>query len=106
MQSQIYEFGSFRISAVTRALQRDGVEIPLTGREFDTLWALVQRPGVPLSWTVFSLEVWKDANVTENNLRKQISSLRRKLGPDSNGNDYILTIPNQGYQLGASGVPA
>jgi DNA-binding winged helix-turn-helix (wHTH) protein len=102
MQNQIYEFGSFRISAVTRTLQRNGVEIPLTGREFDTLRALVQRPGVPLSWSVLSQEIWKDANVTENNLRKHVSSLRRKLGRDPEGNDYILTVPNQGYQFTAT----
>jgi Tol biopolymer transport system component/DNA-binding winged helix-turn-helix (wHTH) protein len=105
MENQIYEFGSFRISAVTRTLQLDGIEIPLTGREFDTLWALVRHPGGPLSRRALSEEVWKDANVTENNLRQQISSLRRKLGHDSDGNDYIVTIPNQGYQLAAEVVP-
>ncbi len=104
MENQIYEFGGFRISALTRTLWRDSVEIPLTGREFDTLWALVQHPGVPLSWRVLGAEVWKDANVTENNLRQQISSLRRKLGHDSNGKDYILTIANQGYQLASNVV--
>jgi DNA-binding winged helix-turn-helix (wHTH) protein/Tol biopolymer transport system component len=99
MENEIYEFGSFRISALTRKLCRNGVEIPLTGREFDTLWALVHHPGVPLSWDVLAQEIWKDTSVAENNLRKQISSLRRKLGPDVDGNDYILTVPNQGYQL-------
>lgn len=104
MENQIHEFGSFRISSLTRKLLRDGVEISLTGREFDTLWALIQHPGVPLTQSALSEEVWKGANVTENNLRRQISSLRRKLGPDSEGNDYILTIPNKGYQFVADVV--
>jgi DNA-binding winged helix-turn-helix (wHTH) protein len=105
MESQIYQFGSFCISALSRSLWRDGVEISLTGREFDTLWALVRHPGLPLSRSALSEEVWKDANVTDNNLRQQISSLRRKLGHDSDGVDYILTIPNQGYQLAAKVAP-
>jgi Tol biopolymer transport system component/DNA-binding winged helix-turn-helix (wHTH) protein len=105
MENQMFEFGGFRISAVTRTLKRDGVEIPLTGREFDTLWCFVRHPGVPLSWGALSQEVWKDANVSENNLRKQISSLRRKLGCGPDGNEFIRTISNQGYQLATKVVP-
>src|ERR1017187_3869212 len=101
MENQIYEFGSFRISAFTRTLWRDDVEIPLTGREFDTLWALVQRTGRPVLQDILIKEVWGNTTVTDSNLRHQVSALRRKLGKDVNGKDYILNIPNSGYQLAA-----
>jgi DNA-binding winged helix-turn-helix (wHTH) protein len=101
MENQIHEFGSFRISAFTRTLWRDGVEISLTGREFETLWALVQRPGIPVRQEILIKEVWGNTTVTDSNLRHQVSALRRKLGKDANGKEYILSIPNEGYQLAA-----
>lgn len=104
MPSQIYEFEDLQVAPAKRALFRRGVQVPLSGREFDTLWALVQRSGVPVHKDVFAKEVWPETVVSETNLRQQISALRRKLGKDAIGNEYILTIPNYGYQLAANVV--
>ena len=104
MPKQIYEFGDFRVLPVTRAVWRQGVQISLTGREFATLMVLVQRSGSPVPQDVLIKEVWRDTAVSDSNLRHHVSALRRKLGRDANGNDYILNIPNSGYQLAAEAV--
>jgi DNA-binding winged helix-turn-helix (wHTH) protein len=94
-----YEFGDFRVDPVARIVSRDGVPVHLTGREFDTLYALMQQPGSPVTRDVLLKEVWRDATITGGNLNRQISTLRRKLGKNVEGAEYIVTIPNHGYQL-------
>ena len=95
----IYEFADFRLDTVARVLRRGEKAVALTGREFDTLVALVQRAGEPMSRAELLAAIWGETYVSDDNLRKQISTLRQKLGKDATGNDYIVTVPNRGYQL-------
>ncbi len=104
MFRQAYEFDDFRISSVRRLVWRAGEQIHLSGREFDTLLALIQQAGTPIRGDVLTKEVWQDEADHAGNLRRQVSVLRRKLGKDANGNDYIRTIPNYGYQFASSVV--
>ena len=99
MDKETYEFADLRLDPLARVLLRDGMPVPLTGREFDTLLALVRRPGEPVSRKELSNAVWGDTFVSDDNLRKQISTLRQKLGRYTGDRDYIVTIPNRGYQL-------
>ena len=46
-----------------------------------------------------ALKAWPGANLSNDNVRQQISVLRNKLG-----RDVILTVPNRGYQLAATVV--
>lgn len=104
MAKQIYQFGDFRLDHVARALWRGNEKIALTGREFDVLLALVQRPGVPVEREVLIREVWPNVNVADGNLRQHIKALRKKLGNDAAGNAYIVTVSNRGYQFAANVV--
>ena len=45
--------------------------------------------------------VWKDTFVEESNLRFCIHALRKVLGKNAEGKDYIETIPKRGYRLTA-----
>jgi Tol biopolymer transport system component len=51
--------------------------------------------------------VWPDTAVQENNLARQVSSLRRALGQRPEEADYVLTVPGQGYRFvaGAREMP-
>jgi Tol biopolymer transport system component/DNA-binding winged helix-turn-helix (wHTH) protein len=91
------EFGPFHLDAANRLLMRDGEIVPLKPKVFDTLLALVEQPGQVLTKTELMNRIWPDTAVEENNLNQNISVLRKILGKDSSGQDYITTIPRRGY---------
>ncbi|HWY67355.1 MAG TPA: winged helix-turn-helix domain-containing protein [Terriglobales bacterium] len=94
---QIYEFGHFRIDPEERLLLRDGKPVPLTPKAFDTLVLLVENHGHLMKKDELMRRVWPDAFVEEVNLAQNISAIRRAL--DSNGEQYIETVPKAGYRL-------
>jgi len=63
-------------------LSRDGLSVPLTPKAFEILLVLVRNPGRVLKKDELIEEVWPDAFVDENNLPRNISSLRKALGED------------------------
>jgi DNA-binding winged helix-turn-helix (wHTH) protein len=97
MSDQYYDFGPYRLVPGSRELWRGTELVSLSGKEFDTLHALARRVGSPIDKNILLSEIWPDRQVDENNLTQQVRSLRRKLGKDEHGQDYIRTIPNQGY---------
>lgn len=75
-QSQIYEFGDFRIDASQRLLTKGNDEpLPLTPKVFDTLLYLVRHHGKVIEKDRMMREIWTDTIVEENNLSKNISIL-------------------------------
>jgi DNA-binding winged helix-turn-helix (wHTH) protein len=98
MSNQFHEFGPFRIDSAARVLWRGGERVPVTDKEFDTLFALVRRAGAVLDKDALLKEVWPDKPfIAENNLNQRIRGLRVKLGKDPAGEDYIRTIAGRGY---------
>jgi DNA-binding winged helix-turn-helix (wHTH) protein/TolB-like protein/Tfp pilus assembly protein PilF len=100
---QIYEFGQFRIDPDERLLLREGKPIPLTPKAFETLLALVENSGHVVKKDDLMRRVWPDAFVEEVNLAQNVSALRRAL--DTNGEQYIETVPKLGYRLIAKARP-
>ncbi|MEP6923507.1 MAG: tetratricopeptide repeat protein [Pyrinomonadaceae bacterium] len=100
LQSQIYEFGEFRIDAAKRLLLRDDDEIiPLTPKIFDTLLYLVQNNGKVIEKDELIGAIWTDTIVEENNLNKNISVLRGVLGEKPGEHRFIVTVPGHGYKF-------
>jgi TolB-like protein/DNA-binding winged helix-turn-helix (wHTH) protein len=98
--SGVYAFGEFRLDATTRLLERsDGSPVPLTPKVFDTLLFLVQHAGVVLDKERIMEAVWPDSIVEENNLNKNISTLRRVFGETPGSHRYIVTVPGRGYRF-------
>lgn len=89
------EIGDTRIDPATRSVQRDGVDIVLSGREWAVLDALASRPGAVLSRAQIEdkLYSWGD-EVSSNTVEVYIHGLRRKLGAD-----LIRTVRGVGYRL-------
>jgi TolB-like protein/Flp pilus assembly protein TadD len=98
----IYQFGPFRLEAGEHRLLRDGVEVTLQLKAFETLCVLVESPGRLLTKDDLLSQLWPDTMVEENNLNKVISLLRKALGDGPGGQCYIETVPRVGYRFAAS----
>ncbi len=97
--SKLYEFGAFRLDASERVLWRDEEMIVLPPKVFDTLWALVKEEGRVVSKSELMEAIWADAFVEESNLSQNVYTLRRALGVDEQGRQFIETIPRRGYRF-------
>lgn len=93
------EFGRFRILLRRRQLVADGVPIELGTRTFDLLLALLEADGSLVTKEELMSRVWPGIVVAEENLKVQISALRRALGEDR---DLIRTEFGRGYRFTAA----
>jgi pimeloyl-ACP methyl ester carboxylesterase len=90
-----YLFGNYVLDVDERRLLRDGDEIRLRSKLFDTLCVLVGNAGKLVRKDAFMESVWPDSVVEDNNLDYCISQLRKLLHPAK----FIETIPRHGYRF-------
>jgi pimeloyl-ACP methyl ester carboxylesterase/DNA-binding winged helix-turn-helix (wHTH) protein len=95
----VYEFGPFRLELKEHRLLRRGTRIPLTGKAFQTLRVLVEARGNLVSKHDLMTAVWPETSVEENNLDRNISTLRKALGEQSSGKPFIETVTRVGYRF-------
>jgi Tol biopolymer transport system component/DNA-binding winged helix-turn-helix (wHTH) protein len=100
--SKLYEFGSFRLNTAERVLLRDDELMVLPPKVFDTLLVLVEKEGRVVSKSELMEAIWADAFVEESNLSQNIYTLRRTLGVDEQGKQFIETVPRRGYRFAAA----
>ena len=93
------EFGRFRVLLRRRQLVADGVPIELGTRAFDLLLALLEADGSLVTKEELMSRVWPGIVVAEENLKVQISALRKALGEDR---DFIRTEFGRGYRFTAA----
>ena len=95
-----YVFGDFFLDAEKRLLRGSaGGTIPLTPKAFDTLHYLVSHSGKVIEKDELMSAIWPDTIVEENNLNKNISTLRRVLGENPSEHRFIATVPGKGYKF-------
>jgi Tol biopolymer transport system component/DNA-binding winged helix-turn-helix (wHTH) protein len=94
---EFYEFGDFCLDVKSRRLLRNGETISLTPKEFEVLLILVARGGELVAKNEILENVWAETFVEEATLTRNISWLRKKLGP--HGEKIIQTVPRLGYRL-------
>ena len=99
LSTRLYEFGAFRLDAVERVLWRGEELIVLPPKVFDTLWMLVKREGNVVSKSELMEAIWPGTFVEESNLSQNIYTLRRTLGVDEQGRQFIETVPRRGYRF-------
>ena len=97
--SVVYEFGPFRLELREHLLLRLGARIPITGKAFQTLRVLVEARGNLVSKQDLMTAVWPETSVEDNNLDRNISTLRKALGEQSSGRPFIETVPRVGYRF-------
>ncbi|TPJ36043.1 winged helix-turn-helix domain-containing protein [Mesorhizobium sp. B2-6-5] len=94
-----FAFGPFVLSPEAGTLLRQGVPVPVGYRALLLLIELVRHPGDVLAKTDLMDIAWPGTAVEESNLSVQIASLRKLLGPASDGIEWIATIPRIGYRF-------
>jgi Tol biopolymer transport system component/DNA-binding winged helix-turn-helix (wHTH) protein len=94
-----YTFGPYVLDPGRGILLRKGERVALTPRTLTLLEVLVARAGEVLGKDEVLRQVWGGAIVEENNLARQISSLRKALGETPGRHDYIVTVPGIGYRF-------
>jgi DNA-binding winged helix-turn-helix (wHTH) protein/tetratricopeptide (TPR) repeat protein len=94
-----FSFREFELDPLERRLLRAGEPIALTPKVFDTLVFLVERAGRLVSKEELIQGVWPRGFVDESNLTKHIWLIRRALGENDQGADFIETVPKVGYRF-------
>jgi adenylate cyclase len=93
-------FGPFILDPDRRSLARNGgAMVELGQRGCALLLALLRAGGEAVSKTALLDQVWPDTAVEEGNLTVQIAQLRKLMGQDAEGRDWIVTVPRVGYRL-------
>lgn len=96
-RARILEHGCLRIDPDRHRCFVEGLEVPLTAKEFGLLATLMGRPGRVLTRERLLDEVWgADITVTSRTIDTHLKRLREKLGP---GGDLIETVRGVGYRF-------
>jgi DNA-binding winged helix-turn-helix (wHTH) protein len=93
------EFGRFRLSVRQRRLLAGGVPVELGTRAFDILMVLIEAGGALVTHGELQSRVWPGIVVARDNLKVQISALRKALGADR---ELIRTENGRGYRFTAA----
>lgn len=97
-----YSFGPFRLVPSEHLLLREEMPVPLAPKAYELLLVLVKRHGHLASREELMQEIWPDSFVEEINLTVNISLLRKALGEQPDGRQYIATVPKRGYRFDAA----
>ncbi|HMV85048.1 MAG TPA: winged helix-turn-helix domain-containing protein [Blastocatellia bacterium] len=94
-----YGFGPFVADTTKCVLLRNGETVPLSLKAFEILLLLIERRGQVVEKDEILKRVWPNTVVEENNLARNISTLRKALDEHPNEHQYILTVPGRGYRF-------
>lgn len=84
----------------SRRVWRDGVEIRMSNKEFELLYALIRRPGQIVSRDELMREVWQTSFWTSaKTIDVHLGWVRRKLGDDTRRPTLITTIRGRGLRF-------
>jgi len=92
-------FGPFELNVAERSLRKANQVIPLGGRAYDILIALLENAGEVVGKAELIARAWPDVTVEEGSLRVHLSALRKALGDGQFGNKYIASVQGQGYSF-------
>lgn len=99
-QDLISVIGEITLDAGRRRVEKRGVEIHLTPKEFETLRYLMEHAGRPVRHERLLSSVWGPLYGTEREyLRVIINQLRKKIEADPSRPVYILTESHIGYRF-------
>jgi DNA-binding response OmpR family regulator len=92
--------GPLRVNTESRRAYLDGTELELTSKEFDLLALLMSKPDATFTREQIMASVW-DENYwgSTRTLDTHISTLRRKIGDDSDPPSLIVTVRGVGFRF-------
>ena len=98
---RVFEFGEFRLDEEEMLLSRGGEPVQLSPKALETLVVFLKNSGRILEKEWLMQMIWRDTFVEEANLAVNISTLRKILGEQRDGRQFIETIPRRGYRFSA-----
>lgn len=99
-ESQIIRCGTLSIDSRLRRVSRNGAEIALTPKEFDILCFLARNRGEVFTKEQIYQAVWEnDYLLDDSNIMAFIRKLRKKIEPNPDSPEYILTIWGISYKF-------
>lgn len=100
IRNHLFVFGQFRLDATEHLLYKQtGEVVPLKPKAVETLELLVVERGRLLTKNELLERLWPDVVVEESNLSQNIYLLRKVLGVNAEGLNYIETVPRRGYRF-------
>lgn len=99
MAEQNYEFGPFEFDGKRMVLLKNGLVIAIGQRGAALLNRLLKAEGQAVSKSDLMDAAWNAEFVEESNLTVQIAALRKSLGHNKQGQDWIATVQRVGYQF-------
>jgi TolB-like protein/Flp pilus assembly protein TadD len=99
MFSQRFVFGPFVFDVGRTTLSRDGMPLQVGHRGLAILQALLRARSQIVTKDELMDAAWPGAIVEESNLSVPVAALRKLLGRDSDGSDWIVTVPRVGYRF-------
>src|SRR5215813_7668710 len=101
-QAQRYlTFGNFVVDLKREELFKDGSRVKLPGKVYQTLVALLDRPGEVVSRDDLRVRLWPEGTHVnyDANVNTTVNKLRLALGDSPDKPIYVETIPRQGYSF-------
>lgn len=98
--NDVIQCGTLRIHTRSRKVTRDNTEILLTPKEYDILCFLARNQGEVFTKEQIYQAVWEnDYLLDASNIMAFIRKLRKKIEPNPDAPEYILTIWGIGYKF-------
>lgn len=94
-------FGPFIVDQQRQEVSRDGARIKLQAKVYQTLLALLEKPGEVVTREEVRMRLWPDDTHVnyDANVNTAVNKLRRALEDSSDEPPYIETISKKGYRF-------
>jgi TolB-like protein/DNA-binding winged helix-turn-helix (wHTH) protein len=102
----LYRLEDLLIDARARRVTRGGMDLGVTGRSFDLLFALLRAAPGLVSFDELLDTVWPGTVVGVETVTQRVKLLRQALGDDAERPRYILAVRGHGYRLATQPIPA
>jgi len=99
VQDEILTAGPIRLNVVTHVVEKDGIEIQLTPKEYQLLELFLRNPNQTLPRDLLIDRIWGfESDVNSNNLDALVRLLRKKI--DDDGDHHLIqNIRGVGYKI-------
>ena len=102
---EVYRFGDAELDFVRCELRRNGKAVDLSALEFKLLTAFVKRSGRLLTRAQLLDQVWgSGTNVTDRVVDNQVTNLRKKIEPNPERPQYLVSLRGLGYRFDGEGM--
>ena len=102
---EVFRFGDAELDFTRCELRRSGKVVELSALEFKLLTAFVKRSGRLLTRTQLLDEVWgRDTHVTDRVVDNQVTNLRKKIEPNPDRPQYLVSLRGMGYRFDGEGL--